>query len=172
MRCSCDWLCHGHQACVKCMGLVQEEAFSLSWCKDGQLLASHMIICWLSSSRVKGEEESSWQLVSCYFVVGCVFVVVGWFWHFIMLQRLYHHIAEVFCSGVFPQVITRESLLVAQVGPLFPSLFAISSLGHLKTFFIYNHHAWSTKCPLQILVFRSVLYSIDKTMTGECGSLW
>jgi hypothetical protein len=52
-----------------------------------------------------------------------------------MLQRLYCHIAEVFCSGVFPQVITRESLLAAQVGPLFPSLFAISSLGHLKTFF-------------------------------------
>jgi hypothetical protein len=55
--------------------------------------------------------------------------------------EMYHHIAEVFCSGVFPQVITRESLLAAQVGPLFPSLVAISSLGHLETFFIYNHHA-------------------------------
>jgi hypothetical protein len=39
------------------------------------------------------------------------------------------------------KVITRESLLAAQVGPLFPSLVAISSLGHLETFFIYNHHA-------------------------------
>jgi hypothetical protein len=66
-----------------------------------------------------------------------------------MLQRLYRHIAEVFCSGVFPQVITRESLLAAQVGPLFPSLFAISSLGHLKTFFLSTitmHEAPNVLC--------------------------